>query len=129
MTEHVDRRTALKVLAAAPLLLRTVPADAVTATPKIDYLAHTLVWRQGPDAPSLFDDGADLRIGTVYNGFLEVWESAGGQYVRRVSQEPNGCKYRIVGKDDRHSWTFSDYNNIDRFACDDPNALYLQDVG
>ncbi|MFI5299220.1 MAG: hypothetical protein ACHREM_14075 [Polyangiales bacterium] len=92
-------------------------------------MSHELAWRQAPDAPHLFDNGSDLRVGAEYRGFHEEWEVSGGQHVRRIAQRANGRRYRIVGKDEPHSWTFSDYDNIHRFAKDDPNAIRLQDIG
>lgn len=119
----MDRRTVLKALAATPLLLKTEPATAEGV-----IYAHTLLFRRTAESGSLFDDGAVTALGTEYESFREVWETRNGQYTRRISQESTGSKHRIVSRDERHSWTFSDYNNIDRFACDDPNAIHLQDV-
>ena len=123
----MERRTVLKVLAAIPLLGWFVRLVEPAALAPVDYLEHTVIFRQSPDGPCMFDDGADTSLGAVWQSFHEVWEIRDRQRFRRVSQLA-GCKHRVVSKDERHSYTFSDYNNIDRFACDDPNATYLQDV-
>ena len=124
----MERRTILKVLAAIPLLGWFVPfAEPMASPAPVGYLLQTVIFRQSPDGPHMFDDGTDTSLGAVWQSFHEVWEIRDGQQVRRVLQRA-GCKHRVVSKDERHSYTFSDYNNIDRFACDDPNATYLQDV-
>jgi hypothetical protein len=119
----MERRTVLKALAAIPLLGWLVELVVPVAP---TYLTQTVNFRQKCDGPNLFDDGVDTSIGAEWQSFHEVWEARDGRDIRMLSQRP-GRKYRIVSRGERHSWTFSDYN-IDRFACDDPNAIHLQDV-
>jgi hypothetical protein len=120
----MERRAVLKALAAIPflgwLVESVVPAS-------VGYLEHTLIFRQWPDGPNMFEAGTDTSIGVVWQSFHEVWEIRDGMQVRRLSQRASR-RHRIVSRDEQHSYTFSDYNNIDRFARDDPNAIYLQDV-
>jgi hypothetical protein len=110
----MERRTALKVLAAAIAWLLARAESGADLPP--DYLEHTVIFRQSPDGPAMFDDGTDTSIGTVWWSFYEVWEIRDGRQVRRLSQCVDR-EHRIVSRDERH-----------RFSFDDPNATHLQDV-
>jgi hypothetical protein len=115
----MDRRDALKMLAAVPVALATKPVLGQTEHAVMlddanflsrNLIAHELFFREHATYEQALFDGGPEYPGAVYTAFHEAWRTVDGKRVERLSQVPSS-QYRILSPGSTESHTFSFYDH------------------